>query len=78
MTCHKWQVIVLSLGYVVRRQEAFPSITHKNIYICLITLQVHEAIINVLNWIDPDLLQFIKDVDYVAETIAREQARLHS
>jgi hypothetical protein len=33
MTCHKWQVIGLLLGYVVWRQEAFPSITYKNIYI---------------------------------------------
>ena len=33
------------------------------------TLEVHQSILKVLKWIDPELLKFISDLDEVQRTV---------
>lgn len=37
------------------------------------TLEVHQSIINVLTWIDPEIIKFISDIDQVKKTIVKAE-----
>lgn len=48
-----------------------PIVLYRNTIDFSYVLDIHESTINVLNWLDPKLIKWMKELDKVPQTLAR-------